>query len=257
MLSVSSICLDQVSKGPLQLRRCGGQALDTGGNQKPGQPESCASRLIIRTGPCSADTHSATPTSLAARLWRRISPVSRSISPSRSGSACCTACTRSASWRQTTAWSKSAPEFFSLTVTERETSWRFRSGCLLSAWQRDAKNAAISVVAVSGRTCATYWSIFGPVAPVTAFATEEEAIRLANAAKTDSPRTSTAATSTGSCAWPNRSNSACLASTPMSSPTQRRPSRGQTILPGPRRWHGRHRRIRHYPYFDIAAPYAP
>ena len=47
-------------------------------------------------------------------------------------------------------------------------------------------------------------------------------------ANTAWPPTSTAATSTGCCAWPSRSNSAWWASTPASSPTPRHPSAGSS-----------------------------
>jgi hypothetical protein len=54
--------------------------------------------------------------------------------------------------------------------------------------------------------------------------TERAAHLLPTPANTASHPTSTAATSTGCCAWPNRSTSAWSASTPASSPTRRHPS---------------------------------
>ena len=55
---------------------------------------------------------------------------------------------------------------------------------------------------------------FGPLAPIFAFDTEDEAIAQANATESAWPRTSTAATSAASCGSPRRSNAASSASTP-------------------------------------------
>ena len=66
--------------------------------------------------------------------------------------------------------------------------------------------------------------IFGPVAPVTTFSTEEEAIELANASEYGLASYPTPATSTACSGSLSRSSSAWWASTPVSSPTPQPPS---------------------------------
>ncbi|SDW89057.1 Aldehyde dehydrogenase family protein [Arthrobacter sp. cf158] len=56
--------------------------------------------------------------------------------------------------------------------------------------------------------------IFGPVAAVTTFSTEEDAIRLANASDYGAASYLHNRDTTSCCTWPNRSSSAWLASTP-------------------------------------------
>lgn len=87
--------------------------------------------------------------------------------------------------------------------------------------------------------------IFGPVAPVTIFITEEDAIRLANASEYVVASYLYSVTSPGSCEWRSRSSLAWPGSTLVLSPTPKIASvqqrtGNQDRRNGPRAWHPSH-----------------